>query len=146
MRAGVMRKKNGFTLIELMITVAVIGILAAIAYPSFIDYVRKTKFAHAKDGVMQIGAQLERLVAQASSYPSAQPALGNEYADVTFSYGRSDTNRDYSLGGAMTSWKVWVGINSKGTRCGCSGGSCEAPSSSSFGATTTSCPSGTSAF
>ncbi|HDY84707.1 MAG TPA: prepilin-type N-terminal cleavage/methylation domain-containing protein, partial [Methylophaga sp.] len=36
-------KKNGFTLIELMITVAIVAILAAIAYPSYQDSVRKTK-------------------------------------------------------------------------------------------------------
>jgi len=41
-RAG---KKAGFTLMELMITVAIVGIIAAIAIPSYLDYTRKAYFS-----------------------------------------------------------------------------------------------------
>jgi len=51
---------KGFTLIELMIVVAVIGIISAIAYPSYQASVTKTKRADAKTSLMNIATQFER--------------------------------------------------------------------------------------
>ena len=48
------RKQEGFTLIELMIVVAIIGILAAIAIPNFMEYQRKSRTSEGKTNVMSI--------------------------------------------------------------------------------------------
>jgi type IV pilus assembly protein PilE len=48
------RRPRGFTLIELMITVAIVGILAAIAYPSYQEHVRKGYRAQAQAHLMDI--------------------------------------------------------------------------------------------
>ena len=62
------RKQEGFTLIELMIVVAIIGILAAIAIPNFLAYQAKSKQSEAK---VSLGAIFTSVVAfQAESNPT----------------------------------------------------------------------------
>ena len=55
-----MHVEKGFTLIELMIVVAVIAILAAIAYPTYQDSVRKSRRADAKAALLELAQWMER--------------------------------------------------------------------------------------
>ena len=61
-------KSMGFTLIELMITVAIIGVLGAIAYPSYQDSVRKSRRAEGRSAMMEVLQQQERYMTQNNTY------------------------------------------------------------------------------
>jgi type IV pilus assembly protein PilE len=69
------RAQRGFTLIELMIVVAIAGILAAVAYPSFMDQVRKARRSDAIDVVSRVQQAQERWRADNPAYATLA-ALG----------------------------------------------------------------------
>lgn len=61
-------KHTGFTLIEVMIVVAILGIISAIAVPSYLDYVRKGKRADAKVELLRLAQMQESYFVQNLSY------------------------------------------------------------------------------
>lgn len=66
-----MNKSKGFTLIELMIVVAVIGILSAIAFPSYQQYVQQTRRADAQAALMELAHHMERYYTANGKYTDA---------------------------------------------------------------------------
>ena len=63
-----MRTATGFTLIELMITLVVVGILAAIAYPSYTDYVQRSKITEAHSSLSELRLRAEKFFADNRTY------------------------------------------------------------------------------
>ena len=69
-------KARGFTLVELMITVAVLGIIVAIGYPAYTDQMRKTRRADAKSALMDAAAKMERHYTQFGRYSATLANVG----------------------------------------------------------------------
>ena len=87
-----MHKHQGFTLIEMMIVVAIIGILAAVAYPSYTEYVMRGHRADARAGLLQAQLWMERAATATGVYPTNKepklvlPAALNWSADNSKRY------------------------------------------------------------
>jgi type IV pilus assembly protein PilE len=74
-----MRKvmQKGFTLIEVMIVVAIIGILASIAIPSYTDYVKRGYIVDATGTLSSLRAQLEQYYQDNRTYAGATPCTSS---------------------------------------------------------------------
>jgi type IV pilus assembly protein PilE len=67
---------RGFTLLELMMALAVAGILAALVYPSYIDNVRRSSRSDARAEINNVANALERFFAANRTYTADLAALG----------------------------------------------------------------------
>lgn len=91
---GSTTQQNGFTLIELMIVVAIVGILSAIAYPSYAEYIRRGHRADARAGLLQAQQWLERAATATGQYPMASPTFVMP-ASLTWA---ADPTKRYTIG------------------------------------------------
>lgn len=99
-----MKKQQGFTLIELMIVVAVIGVLSAIAIPAYQNYVKKGALGSALSTATALKTPIETYIAESGSFPSnanlsgAIPAFS--LGDITLTPG---SNQDGTVEVELTS-------------------------------------------
>ncbi|MGE5242161.1 MAG: type IV pilin protein [Bacteroidota bacterium] len=103
-------RSQGFTLIELMITVVIIGIIAMIAYPSYTKYMAQTRRSDAQIALTRIASQQEKYFSDCNHYAaklygaSQDCGTAADYSDGKLGLNKSDSNttilsdnRDYVI-------------------------------------------------
>ena len=80
MRNDPPRRLAGFTLIEVMIVVAIVAILSAIAFPSYQESVRKSKRADARTQLLEVAQFMQRFYSQNDRFDQANDAAGTAIA------------------------------------------------------------------
>jgi prepilin-type N-terminal cleavage/methylation domain-containing protein len=64
-------RSHGFTLVELMVTVIILSIIVAIAYPAYTKYTTRTRRSDAQVALTQTSHRLEKYFSTCNQYPSA---------------------------------------------------------------------------
>lgn len=79
--------QKGFTLLELMIAVAILGILTLITYPSYKTYIRRVRLSEVKSTLLMNAQNLERYYRQKGTFENydKNKLKQNEYFDITLS-------------------------------------------------------------
>ncbi|MDN6856349.1 type IV pilin protein [Pseudomonas sp. CAN2814] len=121
-----MRNQYGFTLIELMVTAAIVAILAAVAYPSYQSYILRGNRAEGQAMLNDAAARQERYYAQNYAYVTSAADLGKLGMRNTTGTGSStsiasDTGK-YALSVSGTNTYTLTatpqGVQAKDTKCG----------------------------
>ena len=91
--SGAWLGQSGFTLLEVMVTVVVVAILAAIAVPSYSEYVTRSKISEATSALSDMRVRMEQYFADYRQYPTActaaaagAPPAGKVYLPSGTSY------------------------------------------------------------
>lgn len=126
-----LKPQFGFTLIELMITVAIVAILTTIAYPSYTDYLRRGQVQEAPGNLSDYRTRMEQYYQDNRSYdsggscgvalPAAPGAKYFTYTCATANSGQSYTATATGAGGLVVGLAYTIDqLNNQGTTCtGC---------------------------
>lgn len=144
-----MRKASGFTLLELMIVVVVVAILAAIALPSYTDFILRGKLVEAHSQLADLRVKLEQFYQDNRNYGStgalcgvAMPTTTVRYFTYTCNWLPLGTNQGYTITATGNAVESLTGISftidqSNGRATTVTGGS--AMANNGYTAATTTC-------
>ena len=92
-----MKNNTGFTLLELMVSVLIIGILMAMAVPQYNNYINRSNRTAMQADLMRIASALERVRAVQLTYANAKLTDANIYGSAVYPVGSAGTKVLYNL-------------------------------------------------
>lgn len=104
-RAGIRSVSRGFTLIELMITVVIVGILAAIALPAYNDFIIRSKLADGTSKLGDLRVQMEKYFMDNRRY-DVSGACGIDAGAIAAYQADAGRTFDYSCAATATTYTV----------------------------------------
>jgi type IV pilus assembly protein PilA len=102
--------QKGFTLIELMIVVAIIGILAAVAIPAYSNYTKKAKFTEVVQATQAIKTAMESCASDQGGFTNCFAATQGIPANVGASWSTTLTSQTTVTAPAFGKYVAWVGV------------------------------------
>lgn len=103
-----MIKFKGFTLVELLVAVALIGVLSAISYPSYLAFIKSTYRTTAENEMMAISYKMEKIKVKTFSYKPALDSDGSirNFIHVGYTPSNGDVRYNFSINAEDNEYEI----------------------------------------
>jgi type IV pilus assembly protein PilE len=115
------KKNSGFTIFELVIVLSIIAILAAIAFPSYRDSIRKARRADAQTDLLAFANNAERIFNQDNNYLALVLPNNTDFYTYSFDIDPADSPTAYAIRATPTANQAadqcgWMSLSSTGVK------------------------------